>query len=194
MAALAEEEDEDAGDARRGDGGQEEAQMVRNPMFPGEGGKEMWKELLRSNSIKQMKFENDKYFAWAYIVRNIDDSINDKIVIMNDYDVHYANHNVLFLWNACREIATGIGAQSAGVVLGKAFNLKLVNDAWSTYFKEVKDARRAFRRLNIPAEQLEGVLWNAIFMMGMSAEGNTILRTELDNVMSQQVWPDTWTL
>jgi len=76
-----------------------------------------------------MKFENDKYFAWAYIVRNIDDSINDKIAIMNDYDVHYANHNVLFLWNACREIATGIGAQSAGVVLGKAFNLKLVNDA-----------------------------------------------------------------
>ena len=137
-----------------------------------------------------MKFESDKYLACAYIVRNIDDSINDKIVIMNDYDVHYANHNVLFLWNACREIATGIGAQSAGVVLGKAFNLKLANDAWSTYFKEVKDARRAFRRLNIPAEQLEGVLWNAIFMMGMSADGNTILRTELDNVMSQQVWPD----
>ncbi len=102
MAALAEEEDEDAGDARRGDGGQEEAQMVRNSMFPGEGGKEMWKELLRSN--------------WAYIVRNIDDSINDKIVIMNDYDVHDSNHNVLFLWNTCREIATGIGAQSAGVV------------------------------------------------------------------------------
>jgi hypothetical protein len=109
---------------------------------------------------------------------------------MNDYDVHYANHNVLFLWNACREIATGIGAQSAGVVLGKAFKLKLMNDAWSTYFKEVRDARRAFRRLNILAEQLEGVLWNAIFMRGMSAEGNTILRTELDKVMWQQVWPD----
>jgi hypothetical protein len=27
-------------------------------------------------------------------------------------------------------------------------------------------------------------------MIGMSAEGNTILRTELDNVMSQPVWPD----
>jgi hypothetical protein len=109
---------------------------------------------------------------------------------MNDYDIHYANHDVLFLWNACREITNGIGAQSAGVVLGKAFNLKLVNDDWGTDFKGVKDARRAFNRLRIPAEQLKGVLWNAIFMMGMSADGNTILRTELDNVMSQQVWPD----
>jgi hypothetical protein len=78
--------------------------------------------------MKQMKFESDKYLAWAYIVRNIDDSIYDKIVIMTDYDNPYSTHNVLFLWNACREIATGIGAHSAAVVLGKAFNLKLVND------------------------------------------------------------------
>ncbi len=130
--------------------------MMRNPLFLGEGGKKRWKELLRAKSIKQRKFDSDKYLAWAYIARNIDDSINDKIVIMNNYDVHYPNHNVLFLWNACREIATGIGAQSDGVVLGKAFNLKLVNDAWSTYFKEVKDSSRAFRRLIIPTEQLEG--------------------------------------
>ncbi len=41
-----------------------------------------------------------------------------------------------------------------------------------------------------PPEQLKSVLWNAIFMIGMSADGNTILRTELDNVMSQPVWPD----
>ncbi len=97
----------------------EEPQMMRNPLFPWEGGKEIWKEMLRVNSIKEMKFENDKYLAWAYIVRNIDDSIYDKLVIMNGYDNHYATHNVLFLWNACREIATGIGAHSAGVVLGQ---------------------------------------------------------------------------
>ncbi len=33
-------------------------------------------------------------------------------------------------------------------------------------------------------DQLEGILWNAKFMMGTSAEGNTILRIELDNAMS----------
>jgi hypothetical protein len=63
------------------------------------------------------------------------------------------------------EIATGVGAQSAGVVLSKVMKLKLSNDEWSKYFKEVKDTRRAFRRLDIPAEQLEAVLWNAIFMI-----------------------------
>jgi hypothetical protein len=53
MVALVEEEeeeDDDAGDTRRGKGAQEEAQMVRNPMFAREGGKEMWKELLRSKA------------------------------------------------------------------------------------------------------------------------------------------------
>ncbi len=164
--------------------------MVRNPMFPGEGGKEDWRETLRNNKRNMEIYKRDKCHAWAYIMQHIDESIEDKLVVMNDYDIHYTNHNVLFLWNSCREIATGVGAQSAGVVLSRAFKLALVNDGWSNYFKEVKDARRAFDRLEIPAEQLKSVLWNAIFMIGMSAEGNTILRTELDNVMSQPVWPD----
>ncbi len=60
------------------------------------------------NSNKHLKYQNDKYLAWAYIVRKIDHSINDKTVIMNGYDNRYATHNVLFPWNACRKRATGV--------------------------------------------------------------------------------------
>ena len=167
-----------------------QVRMVRNPIYMGEEGKEDWRETLRSNKRMLERHKRDKYLAWGFLMKHVDNAIKDKIVIINNYDMHYANHNILFFWNALREIATGIGAQSAGVVLSKALKLQLVNDGWSKYFKEVKDARRAFDRLNIPPEQLKDVLWNSIFMIGMSAEGNTILRTELDNVMSQQVWPD----
>ncbi len=88
-------------------------------------------------------------------MRHVDNPIKDEVVIMNNYYMHYANHNILFLWNALREIATGIGAQSADMVLSKALKLQLVYDGWSKYFKEVKDTRRAFDRLNIPPEQLK---------------------------------------
>ncbi len=102
--------------------------MIRNPLFLGIGGLEEWKETLRTNKRRKERHERDKYLAWAFILKQIDESIEDKIVIMNNYDLHYANHDVLFLWNACREIATGVGGQSAGVVLSKAMNLKLSND------------------------------------------------------------------
>ena len=103
--------------------------------------------------------------------------------------MHYAQHNVLFLWNACREVATGVGAQSAGIILGKAFKMKMDGENWGAHFKDVKDARRAFRRLQIPPDRIEDVLWNSIFVMSMAHTDNTVLRTEIDNVLSQQEWP-----
>ncbi len=102
--------------------------MVRNPMYPGEGGREDWRETLRNNKRNMKIYKRDKSHAWAYIIQHIDESIEDKLVVMNEYDVHYTKHNVLFLWNSCREIATGVGAQSAGVALSRAFKLALVND------------------------------------------------------------------
>ncbi len=57
---------------------------------------------------------------------------------------------------------------------------------WSGHFKDVKDALRAFKRLAIPADQIEDVLWNSI--MSMTSTGNTVLRTEID-VLSKKVWP-----
>ncbi len=82
------------------------------------------------DSTEQQKehYKRDKCHAGAYIIKHIDESIEDKLVDMNNYDIHYTNHDFLFLWNACREIATGVGAQSAGVVLSRAFKLALVND------------------------------------------------------------------
>ncbi len=80
--------------------------MVRNPLYPGEGGKEDWRETLRNNKRKLEYYKRDECHAWAYIIKHIDESIEDKLVVMNNYDMYYTNHDVLFLWNACREIAT----------------------------------------------------------------------------------------
>jgi hypothetical protein len=82
-----------------------------------------------------------------------------------------------------------VGAQSAGIILGKAFKLQMEGDNWSAHFRDVRDARRAFKRLAIPAERIEDVLWNSIFVMSVAATGNNVLRMEIDNVLSQQVWP-----
>jgi hypothetical protein len=67
--------------------------------------------------------------------------------------------------------------------------MKIDGDNWSAHFRYVKDARRAFRRLAKPPDQMEDALWNSIFVMSMFATRNTVLRTEIDNVLSKQVWP-----
>ena len=102
-----------------------EPPMIRNPLFRGEAGKEVWKELLKDSAIERRKFKIDKNLAWSFIVKHLDATINDKIKLLPMFDIHYADHNVLFLWNACREVATGVGAQSAGIILGKAFKLQM---------------------------------------------------------------------
>ncbi len=81
-----------------------------------------------------------------------------------------------------------MGAQAAGIILGKAFRLQMERENWSSHFKDVRDARRAFKRLEIPADQVEDVLWNSIFVMSVASSGNTVLRTKIDNVLSQQIW------
>ncbi len=72
---------------------------------------------------------------WEEIVRSyithpseIQEIIGDFVmtVIMNYYDFHCANHNVLFLCNAGWE--THIREKSGDVVLGKALKLALAND------------------------------------------------------------------
>ncbi len=102
---------------------------------------------------------------------------------MPAYDLNYSDHNALYLSNACREVAIGVGAQSAGIILEKPSSYR-----WKakTGVGDVKDARRAFRRLQILLDQVEDVLWNSIFVMSVA---NTVLRTEIDNVLSQQLWP-----
>jgi hypothetical protein len=87
--------------------------IVRNPLFPGLGGIKDWKETLRANKRRKEKHERDKHLACAFISKHFDESIEDKIVIMNDKDLD----DILFLWIACRDIATGVGAQSAGIAL-----------------------------------------------------------------------------
>jgi hypothetical protein len=104
--------------------------MIRNPMFPGEAGKEVWKELLKDSAIERRRFKTDKNLAWAFIVKHVDAAISDKIKLLPAYDINYAEHNVLYLWNACREVATGVGAQSAGIILGKACKLQMDGDNW----------------------------------------------------------------
>ncbi len=175
------DEDEDRAPADPG--------MMRNPRYQGEAGKDLWREELKDIAIERRKFKVDKNLAWAFIVKHIDAPIADKIKLTRDYDMHYAQHNVLFLWNACREVATGVGAQSAGIILGKAFKMKMDGENWGAHFKDVKDARRAFRRLQIRPDRIEDVLWNSIFVMSMAHTDNTVLRTEIDNVLSQQEWP-----
>jgi hypothetical protein len=73
--------------------------------------------------------------------------------------------------------------------LGKAFKLQMDGDNWGAHFRDVRDARRAFKRLAIPAERIEDVLWNSIFVMSVASTGNNVLRMEIDNVLPQQVWP-----
>ncbi len=46
--------------------------MIRNPMFPGEAGKEVWKELLKDSAIERRRFKTDKNLAWAFIVKHVD--------------------------------------------------------------------------------------------------------------------------
>jgi hypothetical protein len=47
--------------------------------------------------IERRKFKVDKNLAWAFIVKHIDATIADKIKLTRDYDMHYAQRNVLFL-------------------------------------------------------------------------------------------------
>ncbi len=93
FAQLAEESDEEEQD-EEGPGPLVPGVMVRNPMYPGEGGKEDWRETLRNNKRNMEIYKRDKCHGWAYIIQHIDESIEDKLVVMNDYDVHYSNHNV----------------------------------------------------------------------------------------------------
>ena len=60
--ALGEQEDEDE------DQVQLERAMVRNPMFPGEAGKEVWKELLKDSAIERRKFKVDKNLSWHLLL------------------------------------------------------------------------------------------------------------------------------
>ncbi len=75
------------------------------------------------------------------------------------------------------------GKESAGIILGKVFRLQMEGENWSAHFKDVRGARRAFKRLEISADQVEDVLWNSIFVMSVASSGNTVLRTEIDNVI-----------
>ncbi len=84
---LAEEEnDEDQDEEEPGIAAQ--GAMVRNPMHPGEGGKDDWRETLRNNKRNMEIYKRDKCHAWAFIIQHNDESIEDKLVVMNDYDVH----------------------------------------------------------------------------------------------------------
>ncbi len=50
-----EDEDEDLAPLERA--------MVRNPMFPGEAAKEVWKELLKDSAIERRKFKVDNIYC-----------------------------------------------------------------------------------------------------------------------------------
>ena len=58
---------------------EQEQAMIRNPMFPGEAGKEVWKELLKDSAIERRRFKTDKNLAWAFIVKHVDAAISDII-------------------------------------------------------------------------------------------------------------------
>ncbi len=60
--------------------------MFRNPIFPGEAGKKVWKELLKDSAIERRKFKVDKNLAWAFIVKHIDATINNKIKLLPAYE------------------------------------------------------------------------------------------------------------
>jgi hypothetical protein len=68
--------------------------MIRNPLFRGEAGKEMLKELLKDRAIEDRKFTIDKNLAWSFIIKHLDATINDKINLLPMFDINYAKHNV----------------------------------------------------------------------------------------------------
>ncbi len=108
----------------------------------------------RAVSSEQRQADQFRERQVSGVIRNIGDSINDKIVLMTMI--------IIMLITMFFSYGMHVRKLRRELVLSQAFKLK-TNDCWSTYFKEVKDARRAFDRLNIPPEQAKGVLWNAIF-------------------------------
>lgn len=162
----------------------------RHPDYAGPSGLSIHALDFKDNGIRKSKFLNEERpAAWSLIERYLGPRVEAQVKIpTEEYDLHLAEIDYMWLWNKVKFVHTGEGAHSNFLIIAKLISNKMLNNNYIPYHDEYWRARTELLERTVNPQSLVDNFLDALFTINMMDPTNTIWSRQIEEELMKETW------